>query len=476
MLGRKVEIHGRGFYPSAPLTAVGTAISSAPVRGLPGGHVFAVIAIVLVACGGAPAASPSPASGGPTVTSSDGNAVLTIPDGALPAGISVNDLAIETLESEILAAYEFEPSGTAFDPPLSAAITLPLEENGPIGPQPPALANVPMLVLTDDASLEVPNEQSIAIDQELNQIVLTAPVAHFSEAYVNFSPMFVGLGDPSDQVVGQPFTAGAGIHAFGHLRWQLSDSELIPEYIYGTGTNFDKITWTAGPYLSPDSASAPASTKTVNYLEQQFTCTTLGTTWLSLSVQGRWSGQLREYKKSHADYGSTTPWYDRKPADRTVNIENAAFNVTVTSAPFKCTAQLATVTPSPRPTPTPSAVEVVTTLPEGHISGMRFVYNSDPIGLAFSLYWYGFDISGITLTLEGADGDHITDLAFNPAGPGFDNILLQLGQSGPVRVKQVIVTKPDGTQVDITKPFVDFLGTDTMDVKEGGESCWGSLC
>jgi hypothetical protein len=76
-----------------------------------------------------------------TITSDDGRAVLEIPDGALPEGVSASDISITTVpegerptvettsngttaEEEVLAAYQLEPSGTEFQTPVTLRIAL----------------------------------------------------------------------------------------------------------------------------------------------------------------------------------------------------------------------------------------------------------------------------------------------------------------------------------------------------------------
>ena len=63
-----------------------------------------------------------------TVTSGDGLAQLTIPDGALPDGTSAADLRItsqpELLGGAILAAYQLEPRGLVFNQPVTLAVAV----------------------------------------------------------------------------------------------------------------------------------------------------------------------------------------------------------------------------------------------------------------------------------------------------------------------------------------------------------------
>ena len=107
--------------------------------------IVALLALtVLLACGGgtdAPGddggAAPA-AAGDVTAITIDERTVLEVPDGALPADVSVDDLHVqpggvtllEAVEGgpEPLASYRLEPTGLAFAEPVTLRVTVPLED------------------------------------------------------------------------------------------------------------------------------------------------------------------------------------------------------------------------------------------------------------------------------------------------------------------------------------------------------------
>ena len=133
--------------------------------------------IVLGSCGG-DGGQPS------TIASSDGLAVLEIPDGALPEGVNLDDIRVRSVLDDLdileqaggplAAVYAFEPDGLGFLAPVTLRIQLP--------PDRPSDAITVVHAFKDDA--EIITDLAGEIDPETNVLTASMSLTHFSFVYV----------------------------------------------------------------------------------------------------------------------------------------------------------------------------------------------------------------------------------------------------------------------------------------------------
>lgn len=80
---------------------------------------LAAAGLLVLGCGG-------DASPGGTVTSDDGKAILSLPDGALPDGVNLEDITITRIEpgfgDDFVVGYRLEPDGIVLSKSASFAI------------------------------------------------------------------------------------------------------------------------------------------------------------------------------------------------------------------------------------------------------------------------------------------------------------------------------------------------------------------
>ena len=155
----------------------------------------AVVAIVAVSCGsgsdadpeataGSPASATAPAStaatsapdadpNAPDVMADDGSAGLIIPDGALPAGVTVDQITMTRLTDDAYAdalAYELQPTGLDFAVPLT--LTAVVEDSSGALPF--------VLAIDDEGEVSLVDGVTLEYDLETDSVAIAAPVAHFS--------------------------------------------------------------------------------------------------------------------------------------------------------------------------------------------------------------------------------------------------------------------------------------------------------
>ena len=117
------------------------------------------------------------------VSSLDGAAVLTIPAGALPAGVGPDDVSITDITAEaaaltegatLLAAYELRPSGLQFPEPVTLTVRLPFTPGQPHD----------FVLLGDAGEFEVLPATLAEVDGEAREAVWALALPHFSSVRI----------------------------------------------------------------------------------------------------------------------------------------------------------------------------------------------------------------------------------------------------------------------------------------------------
>ncbi len=166
----------------------------------------AVVAVAAAACG----SGGGSASTGATVTSDDGSAVLSVPDGVGVDGITVTvvDPPGELADAGGVLAYELGPAGTEFPEPAVLEIRAPAGELG-VGDGVPVAAAV--LVDGDEVEAVVTRTH-----REGDTVVVRAEVPHFSQAVVQVNTLTFSMEpDAVDVPVGEPWTVSLSVSQGG---------------------------------------------------------------------------------------------------------------------------------------------------------------------------------------------------------------------------------------------------------------------
>ena len=183
---------------------------------------FACLAFGLTcwSCGGGGDGARSPAF---TVSSADGVLTLSLPEGALPAGVTQAEVQVTPVPAEeqpalnrvgVERAYSLKPDGVVLSAPARLAFTLPGTEVG----------GRTLMLLHESGPRNMPRLEVIAAELETltapERLVLTGTVGHFSrvvigygsidDALVTFSIDYTPL--PGLAFIGEPFRAEAVIH------------------------------------------------------------------------------------------------------------------------------------------------------------------------------------------------------------------------------------------------------------------------
>ncbi len=117
------------------------------------------------------------------VSSADGAAVLTIPAGALPAGVGPDDVSITDITADaaaltegvpLLAAYELRPSGLQFPEPVTLTVRLPFTPGQPHD----------FVLLGDAGEFEVLRATLAEVDGEAREAVWALALPHFSSVHI----------------------------------------------------------------------------------------------------------------------------------------------------------------------------------------------------------------------------------------------------------------------------------------------------
>lgn len=204
----------------------------------------AAIALLLTACGGSdsdsgtpeqpqpsatatatpspsPTATPTPE---PTITvsspvgpASDGDVTLSIPEDALPDGVSPSDLKIESItpddlavsieDAEVVAAFRLLPDGLVLSEPATVTLQMPAAS---------AAGGLVLLHLTSEG-LSPLGDVAITIDDAGEVATLQTTITHFSDLAAlktGFFTIEVSV-DKNTWKVGETFTAGVLVRPTG---------------------------------------------------------------------------------------------------------------------------------------------------------------------------------------------------------------------------------------------------------------------
>jgi hypothetical protein len=440
------------------------------VRGLLGGLVFTAAAVMIAACGGAPAASPatsvgpSPtlAAGAAQVVSSDGNATLTVPQGSLPAGVTADQIKVEPVTAaEGGNGYALSPSGTQFSTPASISVTIEgLSGDGDTVP-------LPGLFLVDkDGNTEIPDNQNVTYSTDTGTATIVADIAHFSEIRWALFPVHGSIEDPDDRPVSYPFD-GYG---------KMSITADAPSFTNGDGSksalalaeaHFTKLGMAADDPVSPTSVNVPVTGATEQDLHGTFTCgKESDDVHLYAGGEFVYTGALLRFDAGNPDYDKDPSLPGLHP-DKRVVVSDKTMVVNVQSLRFACES-IGAPTPSPTTKPTPIVVE---SLPVSNISGICILVDGSSI--QFTQYSYDLPIDRMILTIDGVNDGSPTSLAYDPAVDGWKDVPFEI-TGGTGKIKSVIFVLKDGTQMDVTKPFTKVLGADTIDLETDGGT--GPIC
>lgn len=160
----------------------------------------------------------------------------------------------------------------------------------------------------------------------------------------------------------------------------------------------------------------------------------------------------------------------------------------VTPTPTSTSTPTAGPTPSPTAEPTatpiststPPTIAVLESLEPHSLSGMcalvvREPLDEFPLQFDWRLYWYGFAIDEMVITMSGANNDQPVAIPYDEGDEGFRG-RFGLNSPGPKEFESVIAVLPDGSLVDLTPFVIAYLGTDTLDVAASGNQGFGLTC
>ena len=230
-----------------------------------------------------------------TVASADGRASLTIPAGALPEGVNIGSITVAPLDpgsapevGNVVAAYRLEPSGMAFDAPVTLVLDVAVQ---------PDSALLAILVSDDGVEPLSFDVSSRRADGQSDSATLSLNLQHFSDLLVLAADdtdfgFRAEITSPTqfDHFVGVPFTLRTVI--------ELSDFERETEGSYSgfDGTAHYEATFglrvrpTDGPWypnspdlevrgpvaVTPTSARGGPATERTHSVDRQLTCTSDG--------------------------------------------------------------------------------------------------------------------------------------------------------------------------------------------------------
>lgn len=231
--------------------------------------------LLLIACGD----GPSPAG---TVTSDDGKAVLTLPAGALPDGLTPGDISITRIDpaadEDFLVKYRLEPDGTMLAKPATLTIDTfdELWAGGPI-------------VHEGEAGIELLEATLLRDDVFGTLRGAEVSLSHFSDLSLP------GQSYLDEGVVIQPLlstTPGNTTSAVIRVSRNASGNN----YPYRWSDQFEwapKATWTAGNLRMEEIVTnyPPADVDYVDF-QQMWTCIDLGLIRVTLIVQGEYTMYL----------------------------------------------------------------------------------------------------------------------------------------------------------------------------------------
>ncbi len=191
----------------------------------------AAVVFIGAACGGGEAPAPDDDAGatgaadapeGPefppiveTAVSSDDLASIGLPEGALPDGLTAEEISLTPITAESFfgtdanegsfRAYRLEPDGTQFKRPVIFSATLPLELDDDT-------FTTPLVLLRsgehEEAQLTAADDVRVVLDPEAATMTVLATIEHFSDVLVVRSGLFVTHIAPPNKTftVGESFT------------------------------------------------------------------------------------------------------------------------------------------------------------------------------------------------------------------------------------------------------------------------------
>jgi hypothetical protein len=196
-----------------------------------------------------------------TVKSSDGRLTLLIPDGALPATVRIAAIKITAIRPNTVpvrvegnpptVAYRFEPDGLQFSTPAIAVLTM----------RPFADETLPMLFSVSGENVEPITSILYEIDPKTRQLIVTAPVAHFSDLVASKGLFGVNIRSIADHVHDSPFNAEAVV-------FRQEPSPIETWKLKGHWTSSDPVS----PRLADNSPPTTSLSTKEFTVKQPFTC------------------------------------------------------------------------------------------------------------------------------------------------------------------------------------------------------------
>jgi hypothetical protein len=325
------------------------------------------------------------------VTSDDGLAQVTIPDGALPAGTQLSDLHVSKVtpkESAVArtagaayASYWLEPDGLKLQTPITFSLNVP-----------GAAASLPLVWIVSDDKVETPPEIHLAVNAAAGKSVVSVQLSHFSQVVFAYGFFVASMSEPGTRGVREVFPVTVNISrtaGTGHVLTALSVDGVVmiptisvlvngapsgpPEasFIRITSGNFALLQGIffaqqpiVGPELiqnAPDRQPSAAGQVTVT---RSFQCLQAGSGSITHNANVEYE---QGYDLFPLPPGGINPDYQPpantlKPVTEKTGTTKQAYTVSVG---VKCVAETPTPSPTPRPSPTnsPSATPSATATP-----------------------------------------------------------------------------------------------------------------
>ena len=190
------------------------------------------------------ATASSPAGDIASATSGDVTLAIDVPDGALPAGVSADDIAITAADpaagpgGTAIAAFELSPDGLRFDRPIDVVVTLPEVGEG---------AAIGALLVSSDGSTEGLELSTVPLEREDDPLAVRFQIEHFSLILITAETPRghrLSLADPIDEdeyTIGESFSvrmridraswesdeAGARTIPTPGVAWEVSDRWFV---------------------------------------------------------------------------------------------------------------------------------------------------------------------------------------------------------------------------------------------------------
>jgi hypothetical protein len=205
-----------------------------------------------------------------TVESSDGKAELLIPKGALPSGVTPEQIKISLVPAAQLTlpagmnppklAYQLEPNGLQFSTPALFHISLPTGAH----PDMP----IPLLQSGDKVSLI--DEAAVELDQGSGQTTLVASIPHFSDLLVYGTGVIAGIANPKDQLVGESFLVDVSFAGTYPVTFAENSTDTATLYTTGAGAVWSSVpAQPKGPsgFFAPLICESAANDATVSFYD-----------------------------------------------------------------------------------------------------------------------------------------------------------------------------------------------------------------